>query len=42
MTEKAKKRRLSEEDEEEDVIGPLPVEALKPSKRKKGAQTSPT
>ena len=43
MTElSAKKRRLSEEnddEEEEEAIGPLPVELVKPSKKKKGAQT---
>ena len=46
MSERAQKRKASdgeveeEADEEDDVIGPLPVEATKPSRKKRGLQTA--
>ena len=42
MSERAQKRKPSdgeveeEADEEDDAIGPLPVEATKPSRKKRG------
>jgi len=40
MSERAQKRKVSEEEDEEDeegdVVGPLPVQATKPSRKKRG------